>query len=530
MNSSLNLTNTFNTETQKLDLISQLAFVKLILVLLARAGFILIEAGCVPTEQFYDLLLPNIIDFSISSASYGLLGCILSFGKSSIYGIIGYGTYSNLFMNHVIYGYCIVIFGSAVITTTISSRLHFIAYLIIIFMYSGITQPILLHWVYNQNGWMKEAIFGNYTAVLHDFGGSLVLNLPCGLISMLGLLVLGRRLLILNNIDEYSLGSESPLLVTLGYFLVIIGYINNYTLVSFNKIENRMFLSVVLAISGGGISSIMVELFVKKLNFNFWLITRLLQGFLIGLTFTSSFIDIIYPPISFLIAFIGGCVISCHSKLYFNLAIQDYCNVHTNFLLPGVWSPIAHAIIVAIGLLKHQLPGEPLYNFLWSLGCMLIILFFIVSIYGFLFLVLWCTGFLRNQSEIIAHKRASNMLRYTTQCTLHHIIDLTEDDDILEPGVSGKTPNEQVHKIQQEENLKCFRIKNFPPKMFSNYSSRNSPQNSIDGLNKNIYTISSNLDAPCGSTTNPLSGGDRVDLSQIFKYQKTVKCKSVNVE
>lgn len=75
-------------------------------VLLSRAGFILIQSGSIPTENSYNLILQNIVEFSITTGSYGLFGVLLSFGSQSYYGFIGYGPwdYTQMDSERIIFG------------------------------------------------------------------------------------------------------------------------------------------------------------------------------------------------------------------------------------------------------------------------------------------------------------------------------------------------------------------------------------------------------------------------------------------
>lgn len=66
---------------------------RLLLALLLRAGFVFIQLGSIPIENVYLILLQNIVDISVSTASYGLLGYFLSFSSDSFYGLIGNSTW-----------------------------------------------------------------------------------------------------------------------------------------------------------------------------------------------------------------------------------------------------------------------------------------------------------------------------------------------------------------------------------------------------------------------------------------------------
>lgn len=61
--------------------------------LLLRAGFVLIQIGCVPTDNVCIILLQNIVDLIVACLSFGLLGFQFAYGKNSAHRALGYGSW-----------------------------------------------------------------------------------------------------------------------------------------------------------------------------------------------------------------------------------------------------------------------------------------------------------------------------------------------------------------------------------------------------------------------------------------------------
>lgn len=64
-----------------------------IFALLLRVGFIFVQVGCIPTVNVYHLLMQNVLDIFVTLASFGLLGFMFAYGKESLWGAIGYGSW-----------------------------------------------------------------------------------------------------------------------------------------------------------------------------------------------------------------------------------------------------------------------------------------------------------------------------------------------------------------------------------------------------------------------------------------------------
>lgn len=73
-------------------------------VFISRLGFILIELGSIPIENVYKIIFYNILEISNSIVSYALIGYMLSFGKYSFKGVIGYTDEFYYEMDRAIFG------------------------------------------------------------------------------------------------------------------------------------------------------------------------------------------------------------------------------------------------------------------------------------------------------------------------------------------------------------------------------------------------------------------------------------------
>lgn len=69
------------------------SFYQGILALLLRAGLVFIQTGSIPTDSVPVMLMQNVLDIFVTSASFGLPGFMVAYGKTSFWGVLGYGSW-----------------------------------------------------------------------------------------------------------------------------------------------------------------------------------------------------------------------------------------------------------------------------------------------------------------------------------------------------------------------------------------------------------------------------------------------------
>ncbi|KAI4465379.1 ammonium transporter [Holotrichia oblita] len=434
--------------------------------------------------------------------------------------------------SNIIFGFGITILGAAIITTMLAGRLHFVGYVLIAFIYSGISQPIMMHWIWHPKGWMNNNNLFHVPLKIYDHGGALAVHISAGLVGFIGIIFLGRRLLKLKDIDESSLAAESPNSIILGYFLVangLIGLSLPYSIA--DRSHNNDYVSVilinsVLSLSGGISASVLLEFILWRQVFNYWVLLRLFQGGIAGLVLTSSFINYCKPPVSFAITFVAGILVSCMSKLLYKTALEDYCNIIPIHLFCGVWSPILQPFFADMSI----------FSFLWQISCTLIILSSIFMLFTLIFLMLYCNGFLRNQYEANSHLRSLNVLKRSTECPLSRLFVLNDKDAILETGSIGKCPSNLAFGNEIKSSSKLKIQNNIKTRKDSNSSKLNhyikKQETDIVGREphlslkpKNIYTIrktATNESKNSMSKEKRLCSGDVLSDNDVFKLEDLI--------
>nr|CAI5841986.1 unnamed protein product [Callosobruchus analis] len=157
--------------------------------------------------------------------SYIFFGLMVSFGDISFGGWIGYSEFMSYDMDLAVFGFCACLIGTAQISTFLTGRVHLSTSIIVTTLYCIIIQPLLMHWIWHDEGWMNKNILLDKRVSVKDYGGDLVVHLSSSLMGFIGAAFLGRRLMRVKDLDERSIGVGQSGSTIIGYILIIAGYI-----------------------------------------------------------------------------------------------------------------------------------------------------------------------------------------------------------------------------------------------------------------------------------------------------------------
>jgi len=165
-------------------------------VFLMQAGFAMVETGFTRAKNAGNIIMKNIMDFSVGSLVYWFIGFSIMFG-TDIGGLIGkvdimsQGSYDFLGLNIPVSAFLIfqTVFcatAATIVSGAMAERTKFKSYLIYSFFISLIISPIVGHWIWG-GGWLAGMGF-------HDFAGSTVVHSLGGWAALVGAAVLGPRI------------------------------------------------------------------------------------------------------------------------------------------------------------------------------------------------------------------------------------------------------------------------------------------------------------------------------------------------
>ena len=179
------------------------------LVMFMQAGFALVETGFTQAKNACNILMKNLMDFSIGSIAYWAVGFAIMFAAGNWFmGTTGWflagadsspatgdayvGVYSALNWTAVPleckYFFQLVFCATAatIVSGAMAGRTKFVAYLTYSVIISAFIYPVVGHWIWG-GGWLAKL-------GMLDFAGSTVVHSVGGWLGLAGAIVLGPRL------------------------------------------------------------------------------------------------------------------------------------------------------------------------------------------------------------------------------------------------------------------------------------------------------------------------------------------------
>jgi ammonium transporter, Amt family len=166
------------------------------MVMFMQPGFALVEAGFTRSKNTANILMKNLMDFSIGALTYWLIGYSIMYGSSLLGGLIGnplekfgfsdtgVGDYAN--MTDLMFQTVFAATAATIVSGAMAERTKFNAYLVFSLVVTLIIYPISGHWHWG-GGWLSKLGF-------HDFAGSTIVHSVGAWVGLAGAAVLGPRL------------------------------------------------------------------------------------------------------------------------------------------------------------------------------------------------------------------------------------------------------------------------------------------------------------------------------------------------
>jgi len=240
------------------------------LVFLMQGGFAMVETGLCRAKNAINLMMKNLMDFSIGSLVFFAVGFAFMFGtdKGDFIGSSGWflggdsydvGTYL-LFIFQVVFAAT----AATIVSGAVAERLKIRAYFIYAIFICAVIYPIYGHWVWG-GGWLSQLDYG----VGHvDFAGSGVVHAMGGFVGLAGAIVLGPRIGKFGKDGKpRAIPGHSVVLVALGTFLLWFGWFGFNPGSTLSGHELRIAVIAVntsMAACAGAVMAILVVWFKTK--------------------------------------------------------------------------------------------------------------------------------------------------------------------------------------------------------------------------------------------------------------------------
>ena len=298
------------------------------LVFFMQAGFAMVESGFTRAKNAVNILMKNLMDFSIGSVAFWAVGFAIMFGNGNWFlGLSGWfvPAESKAFASlewssvptHAAWLFQLVFAATAatIVSGAMAERTRFKSYLIYTIFITGFIYPVVGHWIWG-GGWLSSL-------GMLDFAGSTVVHSTGGWLALAGAIVLGAR------VGKYDAnGNPRPIpghnlpLAALGVFILWLGWFgfNPGSQMGADAADISLIaVTTNIAAAAGAIAAMVTAwLMLGKPDAG-----MALNGALAGLVAITAPCAFVTPGSALIIGLLGGIVVVFSVLLFERLKIDD---------------------------------------------------------------------------------------------------------------------------------------------------------------------------------------------------------------
>lgn len=325
------------------------------LVFFMQAGFAMVEAGFTRAKNAANIMMKNLMDFSVGSIAFWAIGFGIMFGTSAfgLFGKTGFflsaanpATGDGLWQfTYWIFQTVFAATAATIVSGAMSERTKFSGYLWYSVFITALIYPIVGHWIWG-GGWLSAK-------GMIDFAGSTVVHSVGGWAALAGAIMLGPRLGKYNKDGSSNAipGHNIPL-AALGVFILWFGWFGfnpGSTTAGTNLSIATIAVTTNLAAAAGAI----LAMWTAWMRFGKPDTSMALNGALAGLVAITAGCASVSPLSAIIIGAIGGAIVVLSVEFIDKvLHIDDPVGAISVHGICGAWGTLA------VGLFAQSSYGE----------------------------------------------------------------------------------------------------------------------------------------------------------------------------
>jgi Amt family ammonium transporter len=230
-----------------------------VMVLAMHSGFAFLELGTVRKKNQVNALVKILVDFSVSTVAYFLVGYAVAYGTTFLVGADQLVARSGYELVRFFFLLTFAAAIPAIISGGIAERARFIPQLIATAVIVGVVYPLFEGVAWNQRfgiqGWIK-ALTGEE---FHDFAGSIVVHALGGWLALPAVLLLGARANRYRKDGAISAHPPSNIpFLALGAWVLTVGWFgfNVMSAQTIDKISGLVAVNSLMAMAGGTLAAV----------------------------------------------------------------------------------------------------------------------------------------------------------------------------------------------------------------------------------------------------------------------------------
>jgi Amt family ammonium transporter len=310
-----------------------------IMVLAMHAGFAFLELGTVRRKNQVNALVKILVDFSVSTVVYFVVGYSVAYGTSFFVSAEVLAAKNGYDLVKFFFLLTFAAAIPAIVSGGIAERARFWPQLIATAVIVGFVYPFFEGIVWNQHFGVQAWLKGLTGAEFHDFAGSVVVHAVGGWIALPAVLLLGARANRYRKDGGMSAHPPSSIpFLALGAWVLTVGWFgfNVMSAQTLDKISGLVAVNSLMAMVGGTLAALVVGKNDPGFVHN---------GPLAGLVAVCAGSDVMHPFGALVVGAVAGALFVTMFTLTQNKwKIDDVLGVWPLHGLCGTWGGIAAGI------------------------------------------------------------------------------------------------------------------------------------------------------------------------------------------
>lgn len=322
------------------------------LVFFMQAGFAMVETGFTRAKNAVNILMKNLMDFSVGSLVFFLVGFGLMFGESNgffgttLFGLVGIDSTTDWNWTFLIFQTVFAATAATIVSGAMAERTKFGSYLVYSFFITLLIYPIFGSWAWggllDGGGWLEGIGF-------LDFAGSTVVHSVGGWLALAGAIVLGPRLgkYAPDGSPKAIPGHNLPL-ASLGVFILWLGWFgfNPGSTTTADGFIGYIAVTTNLSAAAGAVAAMITSWIIFKKADG----SMALNGALAGLVGITAGCDAVSPFASIIIGLIAG-ILVVFSVIFIDktFKIDDPVGAVSVHGVCGAWGTLAVGLFASDG-------------------------------------------------------------------------------------------------------------------------------------------------------------------------------------
>jgi Amt family ammonium transporter len=310
-----------------------------IMVLAMHAGFAFLELGTVRKKNQVNALVKILVDFSVSTVVYFLVGYTVAYGTGFMVGAEQLAERNGYDLVKFFFLLTFAAAIPAIISGGIAERAKFWPQLIATAIIVGFVYPVFEGVAWNQmlgiQGWIKATTGFEF----HDFAGSVVVHAVGGWLALPAVILLGARANRYRKDGSISAHPPSNIpFLALGAWILTVGWFgfNVMSAQTLDKISGLVAVNSLMAMVGGTLAALVLG----KNDPGF-----IHNGPLAGLVAVCAGSDLMHPMGALVVGAVAGAIfVSMFTLTQNKWKIDDVLGVWPLHGLCGTWGGLAAGI------------------------------------------------------------------------------------------------------------------------------------------------------------------------------------------